>query len=347
MVPAACPVPVNRSDSSEVHLQGRLQLLLLGANAASSLKKYSGPWARFQAWCASLAQPRVALPASAETVALYLAHVFDSCLRKGLGPATVLTASSAIHAAHELAGLGAPTQHPLVQRARRGAERMLGSTVSNRKEPLTAAMVIQLVERWAGPAAPPVQVMLVALVTLLFSGGFRFSDVAGLRVSSFSFEEGMVLVWVPKRKNDQRREGDEVPIAAGSSVACPVGLLQRVVQGSSLAPGDFMFRDFNGHRAEALGYQCVFQPARPLPYQKARYHIIKFLAAAFGRSVKECEALFGLHSGRSGLASSAVEAGVPQELVVRHVGWRSDKSLQHYLKRDVGARLAVSKSLGL
>lgn len=248
---------------------------------------------------------------------------------------------------HELAGFAPPTHHALVKRVRQGAQRILGITVENRKEPVTTPMLLQLVEKSAAAVARPVQVMLVTFLVFCFSGAFRYSDVARLKVDHLRFESDHVSVFVPKRKNDQFREADCVPIAKGSTSACPVGLLQRVIRESNLAPGDFVFRAFNGHRAVASGYHCAWLPNRHLSYTQARYHILKLLAGALGLSAQECCKLFGLHSGRSGCTTAAIRAGVPKELVVMHAGWKSDKSMQQYLKLHVDKRLEVSQALGL
>ena len=55
--------------------------------------------------------------------------------------------------------------------------------------------------------------------------------------------------------------------------------------------------------------------------------------------------MFGLHSLRSGGASSAVAAGIPDRLVKRQGGWRSDTAMMSYLKESVPALLQVSKTL--
>ena len=340
-------VKVNDKDPLELRLQSQLHVLLLGSNAPSTFRQYAGPWRKFVHWCHDLLVPRVPLPASPETVALYIASLHACCMEKGLSAAPIHTACSAIFAAHQLAGLESPTTAVVVKRARQGSDQVLGAMVKNRKEPLSPDMLLLLAQRFAAAGSPPVQVMLVALMVLCFAGGFRFSDVVRLRVRCFSFLPGMVKVFVPKKKNDQLREADSFPIAAGSSAACPVKLLQRVIGDSKLSPVDFVFRRFNGFRAEAVGYVCPFLPEQCLPYQQARYHCMKLLAVACGLDPATCIQVFGTHSGRSGMTSTALEAGVPKELIVQHVGWRSEKSINAYLQRDLATRLSVSQALGL
>ena len=59
--------------------------------------------------------------------------------------------------------------------------------------------------------------------------------------------------------------------------------------------------------------------------------------------------MFGLHSLRSGGASAAANAGIPDRLFKRHGRWRSENAKDGYigLKDDLNSRLRVSHSLGL
>ena len=56
---------------------------------------------------------------------------------------------------------------------------------------------------------------------------------------------------------------------------------------------------------------------------------------------------FGLHSLRSGGATTAANAGVPDRLFKRHGRWRSENVKDRYIKDSVEKRLQVSKKLGL
>ena len=56
--------------------------------------------------------------------------------------------------------------------------------------------------------------------------------------------------------------------------------------------------------------------------------------------------LFGLHSLRSGGASAAVYAGVPDRLFKRHGRWRSENAKDGYVKDLLESGLSVSKRIG-
>ena len=57
--------------------------------------------------------------------------------------------------------------------------------------------------------------------------------------------------------------------------------------------------------------------------------------------------MFGLHSLRSGGASAAANAGIPDRLFKHHGRWRSENAKDGYIKDDLNSRLRVSHSLGL
>ena len=56
---------------------------------------------------------------------------------------------------------------------------------------------------------------------------------------------------------------------------------------------------------------------------------------------------FGVHSLRSGGASAAAQASVPDRWFKRHGRWRSENAKDGYIKENLQDRLQVSRSLGL
>ena len=56
---------------------------------------------------------------------------------------------------------------------------------------------------------------------------------------------------------------------------------------------------------------------------------------------------FGLHSLRSGGATAAANAGIPDRLFKRHGRWRSESAKDGYVEDSIPALMSVSKSLQL
>ena len=56
---------------------------------------------------------------------------------------------------------------------------------------------------------------------------------------------------------------------------------------------------------------------------------------------------YSLHSMRAGGASLAAALGIPNRLIMRHRGWRSEKSKNNYIRETKDALLQVSRSFAL
>lgn len=56
---------------------------------------------------------------------------------------------------------------------------------------------------------------------------------------------------------------------------------------------------------------------------------------------------FGLHSLRSGGATAAASADIPDRLFKAHGRWRSETAKDGYVKDNINNILSVSKNLGL
>lgn len=348
---------ISEGDAVEVGLRQSMLALVVSSRKATTLRSYLGPIRKFEQWCASRAPARCSLPACPTTVALYLVSEHERCVANHLTYAVIKRASAAIFTMHELFCYDPPTKHVLPKLVRAGSKRVLGQAVLNRKEPFTADMMVAVAELYAGPGSAAARVMLVALLVLCFAGGFRFSDVADVLVQDVSFHAATasvpehMRVYVRERKNDQYRESDTVPIIVGQSAACPVRLVQRVIQQGNLARGDFLFRGFTGARAEATAYKaCKFlEPPERLAYDQARSHCLRLLAKVCGVPFAECSKVYGMHSGRSGAATAAVPHGFggQRDLLCCQMGWRDPRSAARYVKEDVAARLRISASVGL
>jgi hypothetical protein len=69
---------VNRSDPVEFALAADLQRSALAQVSTSSCKKYTGQRNMFVRWCGSMKEPRIMMPATDISVALYLLSVMNN-----------------------------------------------------------------------------------------------------------------------------------------------------------------------------------------------------------------------------------------------------------------------------
>ena len=79
-----------------------------------------------------------------------------------------------------------------------------------------------------------------------------------------------------------------------------------------------------------------------LSYTRARELVLEMLES-IGLDRKQ----FSLHSLRSGGASAAANAGVPDRHFKRHGRWRNESAKDGYVQDRIEERLSVSKKLGL
>ena len=236
--------------------------------------------------------------------------------------------------AHSLAGIPSPTDNPIVEAVRSASKRILGTAIVNRKEPISSSVIHDIISR------SNLETRNVTLYVLSFAGFFRFDDVSRIRRNDIFFNEGFMVIKVPKGKNDQLRRGDEVVISELPSPACPVKLLKKYLTNLQIPPDsrDLIFKPISKGKDSCK----LIAPDKPISYSTMR--------RAFRRDLKTTGAdpsKFGLHSLRSGGASMAANSGVSDKVFQRHGRWKSTKAKDIYVDDDLGQRLSVSKFLGL
>ena len=117
-------------------------------------------------------------------------------------------------------------------------------------------------------------------------------------------------IHINSSKTDQYRQGDSVLVARTGSLTCPVAMLERYFAMAKLSCTS-KFRIFRGIVIRKDGEKL--RPKGSLSYTRLRE---LFLAKLSGLGFDP--KLFGLHSLRSGGASAAVNAGVPDRLFKCH-----------------------------
>ena len=136
---------VNRADPVEVELASDLHRSALAHVAGSTCVKYEGQFRMFVAWCNSLAVPRLPLPASDATVAMYLQSVMNSA--KTFGPVKAASAAIAFFQKVNLFDHD-PTNCPTACLVRNAATRKFGLTPKNRKQPFEWENVVLFAEAY-------------------------------------------------------------------------------------------------------------------------------------------------------------------------------------------------------
>lgn len=277
------------------------------SKAVNTRRAYRSDWRAFSAWCER--HGRESLPASAETVALYLASAAES-----LKPATLQRRLASISQAHQVAGHETPTRSAPVRTVWQGIVRTHGVAPAQ-KSPLLVPALLALVGTCA---RDPQGVRDRALLLVGFGGAFRRSELVGLDVSDLAFGADGVTVTVRRSKTDQEGAGRLVGIPRGAQPeSCPVRALRAWVQCAGLKEGA-LFRGVNRHGTVLPGRLTA----------QAVALVVKRRAAAAGLAPEQ----FAGHSLRAGLATSAAAAGASERSIMAQTGHRSERVARRYIR---------------
>ena len=294
------------------------------SRAASTLRAYRGDWDHFCAWCAGRDVP--ALPATPETVALYLA-----ALARTHRPGTITRRLTAITRAHAAAGHPTPASmdHPQVRETLQGIRRTLGVAQQRKTALRTPAL------RKALAALPPGLAGLRDRALLLtgYAGGMRRGNLAVPDVEDLAWSEEGVTLTLRRSKTDQQGEGSVVVLARGRCPeTCPVLALRAWLDAARITTGP-LFRAVDRHgriRSRALHPDSVAA-------------ILKRALARAGYA----PAGYAGHSLRAGFATEAARGGATVWDIMRQTGHRSPATVARYIRDAELFRDAPAARLGL
>ena len=269
-------------------------------------KAYRSDFELFSIWCE--ARDVTALPASAESVAAYLASEAAS----GARASTIGRRCAAIRYVHSISGHPSPTADERVKAVVRGIRRTHG-TAPKRATPATADHVIAMAPR---PDGTVTTLRDRALLLLGFAGAFRRSELVALDVADVEQVAEGLRVTIRHGKTDQEGLGAVIAIVRGE-IACPVAALLDWLEAASITEGP-LFRPIRrgGHiQAERL-------TDRPVA------NIVKSHAERVGLD----PALFSGHSLRSGFLTSAAKRGASIFKMMATSRHRSTDTLIGYVR---------------
>jgi site-specific recombinase XerD len=293
------------------------------SKAANTRRAYKSDWQDFTGWCRY--HGVTDLPASSETVALYLTDCAE-----GLKTSTLQRRLSTISQAHQAAGHESPTRHPAVRAVWQGIKREKGMAMQG-KSPTLTADIRCMIEH-----LPPDKLLSVrdrCLLLIGFAGAMRRSELVGLDMSDVQDTGEGLVVTIRRSKTDQEGAGRKIGIPYGSTPpTCPVRAFREWKVKSGIEAGA-LFRGINRHgkmRDSRLTDQMVAR-------------IVKRALLAAGR---EAEAFAG-HSLRAGLATQAALNGVNERSIQEQTGHKSLPILRRYIRDGSLFRENAASKIGL
>ncbi len=268
-------------------------------------------WRAFERWC-SRAGVR-AFPCLPETLEAYLIHLADA----GRKTATIEQARYAVNARHKLAGTPAPGDTHRVKVALAGIRRTLGT-----RQRQSAALTIDHV-RTIRFREDLKGIRDRALLMTAVSGGFRRSELAGMRAENVEETDHGVRIFLERSKGDQEGAGVFVDIVRSvSPLNCPVLALREWLDRSGIAQGP-LFQSLR------KGGTLTGKPISTFSIGQ----LVKWAAGQCGLDPAE----FSGHSTRSGCATYLLDRGIALNVVADHLRHKSIDTTRRY-DRNATAR---------
>lgn len=315
-------------------LASELPGVILNSRADSTCRQYSGAFIKWCSWAHNYGKSK--LPAEPFYVSLYLIHLSHNANT----PSPVTNGVSAISWAHKLAGHTDPCSSSIVKNTVEGLKRNLASPLG-KKEPITPDILENMYDLYCGDLSIKnfLHIRTMTMCLVAYMGFLRFDELSKIRKSHISFHPTHMKILIPSSKTDVYRDGNLVYIARISSRLCAVKLLSVYLNlGQIQNDDDFIFRNIS---ATKQGYK-LREGNQPMSYTRVREILLDSLRPIVGDVSRFC-----VHSLRSGGASQAAKAGVPDRLFRRHGRWKSEIAKDGYVKESMSNLLSVSKSLGL
>ncbi|MCU4186609.1 tyrosine-type recombinase/integrase [Acidiferrimicrobium sp. IK] len=296
--------------------------LAAASKAPATIRAYRADWRDFTGWCDR--HGLQALPADPDTVALYLTD-----LAAWAKASTIGRRLSAISQAHQTAELDSPTTSVRVRVTMAGIRRTIG-TAQVGKDPVLMADLRKMVAK-LGPSLNGTRDRALLLVG--FAGAFRRSELVALNVEDVTDGQDGLTILLRRSKTDQEGAGRKVGIPYGSDPAtCPVRAYRAWLDAAGISEGP-IFRpvDRHGHvRAVRLGDRAVAE-------------VVKKACLAAGLE----GARYAGHSLRSGLATSAAQAGASERSIMAQTGHKSLPMVRRYIRDGSLFRENAAAMVGL
>jgi integrase len=331
-----------RAGSSDLALSGlrpddslyadaqRLAQSIAASKSEATKRAYRSDWKDFEAWCGL--HGLAALPASAQTVALYISHLSEPAKgEKARAVATITRRLAAINSVHKGKGFKAPGKmdDPVLAAAFQGIRRILG-VKQKAKKPLTLDLIVRIVDNLQGPVASRRD---HALIVIGFVGALRRSEIAAMRVEDLKPHREGYTLRIPVSKTDQERKGREVELLRGRDYkTCPVRTLQNWLRAENIVTGP-VFRkvDLYGNVGE-----------HPLTGHAVGEIVKRLVRQAELADPKE----YAAHSLRAGFVTQAAAKGASDRQIMRQTGHKSHAMIDRYARTEQRDREAAVSALG-
>lgn len=301
-------IPLFQPHQEVARLNEERARIIRAIYAPNTIASYTHDWLMFTRWCDIVG--RQAIPATPETVSLYLTYLFD----QGRKITTAARRNCAIAYEHRRQSFPSPIVRDVLELLR-GAQR-LRQEQPRQMRPLTIANIrdASQVLRKSGTR---MAIRNRAVLILGFASALRRINLATLMLADLAFTDAGILLTIRHEKQDQEGKGRIVAIPPGKCPdTCPVACLKEWLAMRGNQAGPIFCR--------LLRHRTIEQPLHG--DQIAR--IVRRAIAAAGGTTER----IGGHSLRSGFITAALDAGVNEIVIANHTGHRSLDTLRRYYR---------------
>ena len=288
--------------------------LLAGVDAAGTSKRYGNTLQHYVSFCAR--HRLVAVPAAPATVVQYLLHLQREDRVHG---GTLRQYTAAIRRAHELAGFAAPQEQPVVSLAIRAYQRLTDTELTRlNRVPIDTAAVCSIVQYGASAARQGDWQKAIAAAAIVFQFVFfaRSVTTRAQLMRHVQLEAQYIRVTLTREKGKRPAWRSLLftrTVVDGLTQEHPFDFLLTVLRHQLARAAQFAF----SYGQQAVSSHTLSQWWRDLP-------------AAAGCSMPAV-GRWTPHSGRSGGASAAIQAGAPSAAVQQRGGWQSAQQMHGYV----------------
>jgi integrase len=281
----------------------------------NTLRSYKSMWRKFEVWC--VANNQSYLPASAETVALYISSMGES-----VSFSTLDSTLAAIEAAHEKANQAIKGEAALYRRVRKGIRRTHKDNQSLKQAPALTVLDLKGVCCKLGDSLSDCRDK--ALLTLSFFGAFRRSEVVSLNVEHLAFNEKGVTVSLLQSKTSDTAQQVYISLAKDQDL-CPVKALLKWLEKAQIKEGA-IFRSF--------------LKGSKLSGRLSGHGVSEIIKRHFGEK-------YSGHSARRGLVTASAEKGTSMHVIKKHSRHKSANMVLRYIDDAKGFEDSAVNVLGV
>jgi integrase len=356
-------VEISSAAGRRAELLERTRANLDAAKADATRNAYASDWADFEGWCRQ--EGLAALPATPETIAMYVSDPYridaDAGEINELRASTMERRLSAIAYAHHSAGLESPTRTKVVREALEGLYRRQAIRAREqpnlrlrKAKPLTVELLCELVATCDRDSLRGLRDR--ALLVIGLAGAYRRSELVSLDWNDVEEDADGLRVTLASSKTDQRGRGHLKGLPYGSNEpTCPVRALRdwrtTLSQAVASLPGGAhglvagpIFGPVNRHGQPRVAWSAdgtlVLErlgdgSVNTIVKDRVRQALRRRQPPPDPELVEQQVADYSAHSLRGGFISTAARRRVPEYLIMRHTGHRTERVMRGYI--DEGA----------